>query len=210
MNRLVTAGHAVLSMRSRIPSMQQWLAAISLLIMSVLLTACGGGPRAGSGAPVVAEPASVEYRLGSGDRLRLIVYGEPDLSGEFDVSGTGRVALPLIGQVNAKGLTLHDFERAVEMKLREGYLTDPRVSAEVLNYRPFYIMGEVVKPGEYPYTSGMTVLNAIAVAGGYTYRADDTRVFVARERSQGEQDVRQLETTPVQPGDVIRIPERFF
>ncbi|MBX3489224.1 polysaccharide biosynthesis/export family protein [Parvibaculum sp.] len=199
---------------------RRWVLAAAALLGALALSACADGPRPNIQGPVPSSAttsganlptdANLDYRLGSGDKLRVIVYGEPDLSGEFDVSGTGRVALPLIGQINATSLTLHDFERAVEAKLREGYLTDPRVSAEVLNYRPFYIMGEVMKPGEYPYTSGMTVLNAIAVAGGYTYRADNSRVFVARERSLGEQQVRQLETAPVQPGDVIRIPERFF
>jgi polysaccharide export outer membrane protein len=162
---------------------------------------------AASAAPLAAEP---DYRLGAGDRLRLIVFDEPNLSGEFDISGSGRAALPLIGQVEARGLTLSEFEDAVETKLRNGYLTNPRVSAEVINYRPFYIIGEVTKPGEYPYTDGMTVLNAVAVAGGYTYRADDSRVFITRENAGGEREVGQLDALKVQPGDVIRVPERYF
>ncbi|MEP0708308.1 polysaccharide biosynthesis/export family protein [Parvibaculum sp.] len=184
---------------------------LGLAAMALLLAGCGGGPApsmgAASAAPLAAEP---DYRLGAGDRLRLIVFDEPNLSGEFDISGSGRAALPLIGQVEARGLTLSEFEDAVETKLRNGYLTNPRVSAEVINYRPFYIIGEVTKPGEYPYTDGMTVLNAVAVAGGYTYRADDSRVFITRENAGGEREVGQLDALKVQPGDVIRVPERYF
>lgn len=186
-------------------------AAFGLAMAALLLAGCGG-PRSGgaSAGDLAALAAQTDYRLDSGDRLRVIVFDEPNLSGEFDISGSGKAALPLIGQVDARGLTLSEFEDAVEAKLRNGYLTDPRVSAEVINYRPFYIIGEVTKPGEYPYTDGMTVLNAVAVAGGYTYRADDSRVFITREAAGGEQEVRQLDVLKVQPGDVIRIPERYF
>jgi protein involved in polysaccharide export with SLBB domain len=182
-----------------------------LAAIALLLAGCGGGPAPSMGA-ANAEPlaAAADYRLGAGDRLRVIVFDEPNLSGEFDISGSGRAALPLIGQVEARGLTLSEFEDAVETKLKNGYLTNPRVSAEVINYRPFYIIGEVTKPGEYPYTDGMTVLNAVAVAGGYTYRADDSRVFITRENAGGEREVGQLDALKVQPGDVIRVPERYF
>ena len=124
-------------------------------------------------------------------------------------SGSGTVALPLIGQVRARGLTLSQFEDAVEERLRDGYLTNPRVSAEVMNYRPFYIYGEVGEPGQYPYTNGMTVLNAVAVAGGYTYRANQSSVYITR----GEGDEIQYpasQSVKVLPGDVVRVPERFF
>ena len=187
--------------------------AFGLAVMAMLLAGCGGGGARSSGVEgggASSLPAQTDYRLGSGDRLRVIVFDEPNLSGEFDISGSGKAALPLIGQVDARGLTLSEFEDAIEAKLQNGYLTNPRVSAEVINYRPFYIIGEVTKPGEYPYTDGMTVLNAVAVAGGYTYRADDSRVFVTRENAGGEAEVQQLDTLKVQPGDVIRIPERFF
>ncbi|PKQ05929.1 MAG: polysaccharide biosynthesis protein [Alphaproteobacteria bacterium HGW-Alphaproteobacteria-11] len=165
-------------------------------------------PATSSSVPLPAD-ASLDYRLGSGDKLRLIVFGENDLSGEFDVSGSGRVALPLIGQVDAAGLTLSQFEAAVVTKLQDGYLNNPRVSAEVLNYRPFYIFGEVGSPGQYPYTSGMTILNAVAVAGGYTYRANQERVFITRGEG-AEVAYPASQAVKVLPGDVVRIPERFF
>jgi len=186
----------------------------------IVLTACaGGGSGSGSAAqPAVAAPAPAAaaaavvapaYKLGSGDKLRVIVYGEQDLSGEFDVTGTGRVSLPLIGQVQAAGLTLEEFEQEIAGKLEQGYLTNPKVSAEVLNYRPFYIIGEVEKPGQYPYTSDMTVLNAVAVAGGFTYRANTDSVFITRGDG-AEVQYQASQQVKVLPGDVVRVPERFF
>jgi polysaccharide export outer membrane protein len=160
-----------------------------------------------SGAAHAAEDA---YRLGTGDKLRLIVFGEDDLGGEYVVDGGGQVRLPLIGQVRATGLTVREFETEVKTKLDEGYLKDARVSAEVTNYRPFYIIGEVNKAGEYPYVNGMSVLNAVALAGGYTYRASSSYVYIRRNGSAREQNMPADQTTKIQPGDIIRVPERFF
>jgi protein involved in polysaccharide export with SLBB domain len=153
-------------------------------------------------------PTRAAYQLGTGDQLRIIVFGEEDLSGEFRVDDTGAVSIPLVGDVTARGQTLRSFEAAVREKLTEGYLKDPRVSVQVLNYRPFYIIGEVENDGEYPFVSGMHVLNAVAVAGGFTYRANTSKVFITR----GEEE-HQYTVTPelrLEPGDVIRVPERFF
>lgn len=192
-------------------------AAVMLAIFAIgFAAACSDGPRTTAPAPAAAPGqaapsvnADIDYELGSGDRLRVIVFGEDDLSGEFDVSGSGNVALPLVGQVRAVGLTLSQFEDAVEAKLHDGYLTSPRVSVEVMNYRPFYIFGEVGNPGQYPYTSGMTVLNAVAVAGGYTYRANQDRVYITRGEGN-EADYPASQAVKVLPGDVVRVPERFF
>lgn len=192
-------------------------AVLVAILVSGLLAACDG-PRTNAPSPVqqsssedvlLPPDADADYRLGSGDRLRVIVFGETDLSGEFDVSGSGKVALPLIGQVHAEGLTLSDFETAMETKLQEGYLTSPKVSVEVLNYRPFYIYGEVGTPGQYPYRSGMTALNAIAVAGGYTYRANQDRLYITRGEGN-EVEYPASQAVKVLPGDVVRVPERFF
>lgn len=152
---------------------------------------------------------TLDYQLGSGDKLRVIVFGEDDLSGEFDVTGAGKVSLPLIGQVQAAGLTLDQFEAEVTTKLKQGYLTNPKVSVEVLNYRPFYIIGEVDKPGQYPYTNGMNVLNAVAVAGGFTYRAREDEVFITRD-GEKEKAYATDQAVRVLPGDIVRIPERYF
>jgi polysaccharide export outer membrane protein len=150
------------------------------------------------------------YQLGAGDKVRLSVFGESDLGGEFLIDGSGDLRLPLIGQVKAAGLTVHDFEEKIVKMLEDGYLRDPRVSIEVVNYRPFYIIGEVNKPGQYPYVDGMNALNAIALAGGYTARANKSDVYLQRNGQNGEQEFPSDETTKVQPGDVVRIPERFF
>ena len=163
---------------------------------------------AGSDAAAPFQPS--DYVLGSGDKVRVTVYGEESLSGQFVVAGTGFVSIPLVGEVQAAGLTLRDFQGAVEQSLRNGYLRDPRVSAEVLNYRPFYIMGEVDKPGQYPYTSGLTVLNAVATAGGFTYRANQKRVFIKRMNDQTERPLPLTGEVLVAPGDTIRITERLF
>lgn len=165
-------------------------------------------PQAAPGAAM--DKTASDYRLGSGDKVRVIVFGETELTGEFYVSGSGKIAMPLVGEVNAQGLTTAEFQAAVEQALKQGFLRDPKVSAEVLNYRPFYILGEVNKPGEYPYTNGLTVLNAVATAQGFTYRANNKVVFIKRANDGSEHKVSLTSSTTVAPGDTIRITERFF
>ncbi|GAA6155347.1 polysaccharide biosynthesis/export family protein [Pyruvatibacter sp. HU-CL02332] len=157
-----------------------------------------------------ADARELVYKLGTGDRVRVIVFNEEDLSGEFEVDSTGSLALPLIGNISARGLTLREFETSVADALRDGYLKDPRVNVEVLNFRPFYIIGEVENGGEYDFVPEMTVLNAVALAGGYTYRADDRRVFVTKAGTNTEVEHRMESAIKVLPGDIIRVPERFF
>jgi polysaccharide export outer membrane protein len=194
-----------------------WLAVLPIFCAGLFLA---DGPGYGfgqglAGAAAQTRPLSspddlAEYRLGAGDKLRVTVFGETALSGEFLVSGTGKISLPLIGDVQAAGVTVPAFQEQVQRALRDGYLKDPRVSAEVLNYRPFYILGEVEKPGEYPFTNNLTVLNAVATAGGFTYRANKGRVYIKRN---GNVDERQETLSPavkVLPGDTIRIGERLF
>ena len=160
------------------------------------------------------EPAAaghhVEYRLGTGDKLRIIVYGEPDLSGEFVVDSTGIVDLPLVGKVTAKGATVRQFQERAVASYRRGYLNDPKVSAEVLNYRPFFITGEVKQGGQYPFRSGLTAQDAVAIAGGYTYRANVDKIYIRREGQDKEVAISMKSRVPIIPGDNIRIPERFF
>ena len=163
----------------------------------------------GAVAPVWAA-GSVEYRLGPGDLLRVVVFGHEDLSGEFEVKGSGHVSLPLIREVAAQGLTLRQFEQAVTDALKPDFLINPRVSVDVLNYRPFYIIGEVKRPGSYPYVNGMTVVNAIALAGGYTYRAKEKEVLITRARDAANKQEPADHQTVVLPGDVIEVPERFW
>jgi protein involved in polysaccharide export with SLBB domain len=148
------------------------------------------------------------YTLGIGDRLRVIVYGEEDLSGEYEIGSQGTINLPLINEIAAANKTISEVEDSVEAKLAEGYLKSPSVSIEVLNYRPFYILGEVNAPGSYPYVNGMTVLTAVALAGGYTYRAREDPVKLSRTGDDREIEVSP--TTPLLPGDIIKVEERFF
>jgi protein involved in polysaccharide export with SLBB domain len=192
-------------------------AVMRLLLAIVISLALGGaawaqGPESAPGAPPTSEfgVGGITYVLGSGDKVRITVFGEDTLSGEYLVPGEGNIAFPLIGGVRASGLTVDQLQKEIETKLRAGYLKDPRVSIEVLNYRPFYILGEVMKPGEYPYTNGLTVLNAVATANGFTYRADTRKVYIRRANGPNEVQYPLKTTTPVAPGDTIRIGERFF
>ncbi len=150
------------------------------------------------------------YVLGPGDRVRLRVYGEADISGDYEVDTNGYVSVPLGGRVKAAGLTTRQLERAVAAALSKGLLRDPRVNIEIANYRPFFILGEVKKAGEYPYKSGLTVLDAVASAGGYTYRANESKVVIRRAGSSVEETHPLSAPVLVYPGDNIRIPERYF
>lgn len=180
-----------------------------LVLLSACATTSGSQTNAADGGQREAFDASA-YLLGPGDRIRLIVYGEEDLSGEFAIDGAGLVSLPLIGEVQAGGVTVADWRRAVDARLREGYLRDPRVSAEVASYRPYFILGEVERPGTYAYQSGLTVLNAVATAEGFTYRANQKVIFIRRDGEAAETRFDLTSTTPVRPGDTIRVAERFF
>jgi len=151
-----------------------------------------------------------DYKLATGDRLRVSVYGHEDLSGEFEVDAQGQLSLPLIQDIDAADKTLNQLELDITNKLKPDYLKNPRVSVEVLSYRPFYIVGEVNEPGSYPYVSGMTVINGVALAGGFTYRAQKTRIKIIRDRSTSKEELEASADTPVLPGDVIEIGERFF
>ncbi|MGH8653624.1 MAG: polysaccharide biosynthesis/export family protein [Gammaproteobacteria bacterium] len=154
--------------------------------------------------------ADDDYRLGGGDRIKVIVFGQADLSGEFEISATGRVALPLIQEVQADGLTTRELEEAIIQKLKPDYLKDPKVSVEVVKFRPFFILGEVRSPGSYPYVSGMTVVTAVALAGGYTYRAKTAQAYITRENDPAKKKQLVEPNARVHPGDVIVVPERFF
>jgi len=179
--------------------------ALAALAVILPLSSCSSG---GSGLPMLeaAKTDDSNYRLGPGDKLHIQVLGAEDLTGDYAVGDNGTVSSPLIGDIKAAGLTRAQLEREMEKKLAQGYLRNPKVSVTILAYRPFYIYGEVTKPGEYPYASGMRVMSAVATAGGFTYRANEGYVVVTRN---GEQR-RALPNTPIQPDDVIRVPERYF
>jgi polysaccharide export outer membrane protein len=158
-------------------------------------------------APDVTQP--FEYRLGPADQVRITVFNEPGLTGQFVVGSQGAISYPLVGSIQASGLTVEEFSRALQTAL-SAYLRQPSVSVEVTNYRPFFILGEVQRPGTYPYSARLTVLNAVATAGGFTYRANRGRVFVRHADESEERMYPLTVTTPVLPGDTVRIGERFL
>lgn len=155
-------------------------------------------------------PVDENYRLGPGDSLEVDVFNQDDLSGEYTLDGSGRFSMHLIGQVDANGMTAAELEVELVSRLKPDYLVNPRVSVSVLSYRPFYIIGEVGQPNAYPFVDGMTYLNAIAIAGGYTYRAKKDIVFVTRAGDAENEELRLGVNERVQPGDIIRVDERMF
>jgi protein involved in polysaccharide export with SLBB domain len=162
-------------------------------------------------APSGAALDTSQYRLGAGDHVRINVFGQPDLSGIFTVDGTGNLSYPLIGSIHAGGMTAGDLQQALYSRLSPNYIKQPSIAVEIQTYRPFYILGEVRAPGSYPYVSGMTALQAIAIAGGFTYRAREGEFEVTRNGANGAKE--HIDVTPdttIDPGDIITVNERYF
>ena len=182
------------------------------LLRGIALTA-GAGLVTAACSTIPATPDDVaqltEYRLGPGDQLRITVFNEAELTGNYIVGSQGSISYPLVGEVHAAGLTLAEFSAQLQTALG-AYIRNPNVSAEVVNYRPFFILGEVQRPGTYPYSASLTVLNAVATAGGFTYRANQNRVFIRHANENVERSYPLTVATPVLPGDTVRIGERLF
>lgn len=155
-------------------------------------------------------PTDNTYQLGAGDNVRITVFGETELSGEYQIGANGTLAFPLVGEVAAQGMTPQQLSTVLAGRLRQGFLREPRVSTAVTSYRPFYILGEVQNPGTYPYAPDLDVLSAVAVAGGFTYRANRGRVYIRRLGAPDEVRLSLDDRVLVRPGDTIRIGERFF
>jgi len=160
----------------------------------------------------VEEEAAVDvYQLGAGDMVAITVAGEPSLSKSYTVGGAGVITLPLIGDVAAAGLSLAQVEHKVTAMLADGYLIDPRVSASIAAYRPFVILGEVENPGRYDFVSGLSVLQAVELAGGFTGRAERRRVELLRTRDQQERSLRDYPVAQeVLPGDIVLVKQKLF
>src|SRR5580692_1509847 len=188
--------------------------ALAFLLLSV--TSCANapaGPAESTSMSIatadVRQPS--EYRLGLGDKVRVRVYGADQISGEFPVDLSGSVDLPLVGVVKAEGLTAPELKKEIAQSLRkESIMQDPQVSVDLVAASPFYVLGEVEKSGEYPYHPGLNVVSAIATAGGFRYRADQDKVFVRRRGQTSEIALPTLSAAPVYPGDIVRVPGRFF
>ena len=183
------------------------------LLFCLALTACasiqpqvvGQGDRYGATASV-----DEDYALGIGDRVRLTVYREDTLSGEYPVNPSGNLALPLVGEVRALGSTTAALGKVIQARLADGYLVNPRVSVEMATYRPVFVLGEVRTPGQYPYSSGLTVLNAIASAGGFTPRAEKRVIYIRQPGANDEKAYRLKPGLMIRPGDTVRLGERLF
>lgn len=176
-------------------------------LLALLLSACSTYRPA---SEAFHAALTLPYSLDAGDRLRITVFGQPDLTNTYAVDKAGYVAFPLVGAVQARGLTTHNLEAALAARLREGFLRNPDVSVEVDRYRPFFIMGEVGAPGQYTYVPGMTVQNAIAIAGGFTPRALQDNADVTRQVNGQVLNGRVPISDPILPGDTVYVRERLF
>lgn len=177
----------------------------ALAMIAVALGGCSTQPY-GDVRALMEAP----YRLSSGDRLRVIVFGQENLTNSFSVDGAGNIAMPLIGVVHAQGLTTSELARSLEARLRAGYLREPKVSVEVEAFRPFFVLGEVNTSGQYPFVNGMTAQTAVAIAGGFSPRGDQSGVDITRFISGRAVTESVPMTFPIRPGDTVTVRERFF
>ncbi|WP_294540070.1 polysaccharide biosynthesis/export family protein [uncultured Rhodoblastus sp.] len=159
---------------------------------------------------LVLAATTVSPQLQPGDKIKVTVFGEDRLSGEYEIDAAGFVSLPLAGTIHAAGLSKQEMERALAKKFNSEYLRSPKVTVDMSSFRPFYILGEVAKPGEYPFRNGLNVMSAIALAGGATYRARQSDVQIKHVGDAGFKEYRMSPTIPVSPGDLIRVPQRYF
>lgn len=185
-------------------TMQKFCGFVGIVL---LLTGCAGQL---SSLPPLPQSEVGAYRLGAGDRLRLQVFGQEEMSQEYVVSDSGAITMPLIGAVDAEDRTIAELEEEIVRQLSDGILVDPNVTAEVVTYRPFYILGETRAPGQYPYVPRMTVLTAVSMSGGFTFRAEQDAVSITRLVDGQMAEFRADPLAFVEPGDVINVYERFF
>ena len=180
---------------------------VSVLAIALLAGGCSGyRPAPEAFHSVLNQP----YRLGAGDRIRVTVFEQESLSNTYSVDPSGYIAFPLIGAVAARGQTVQELEGSLAARLRQGYLRDPDVTVEIEQYRPVFVMGEVGAAGQYSYVPGLTVQKAVAMAGGYTPRANQTGVDVTRDINGKVITGRVPTTDPLLPGDTIYVRERYF
>jgi len=182
-----------------------WLAAVKAVLLLLL-----SGLMHAQESPATDADAVFGYQLGPRDSISVTVFNHPDLSGEFVLDGDGRFSMPLIGVVDAGGKTPVELEEVLLNRFRPDYLVNPRISIEVRNYRPYFLIGEVQSTGSFPYVAGITYLTAIAMAGGYTYRAKKDVVYVIRGNDPEQEEIKLDANEKVQPGDIIRVAERLF
>lgn len=185
----------------------------SILLTSLLLSACGPviavPPSASGNAPAAHNEAT--YTLSSGDSIKLSVYGEEEMNGTYMLDPSGVITVPMIGQVQATGITAEDLQKKItETLVKDKYLSKPLVTVDIIAMRPFYILGEIKSPGSYPYQPSLDVFKAIATAGGYTPRAAKGRILIDRGTGPNRQHFNASEDTAILPGDSITVRERIF
>jgi polysaccharide export outer membrane protein len=151
-----------------------------------------------------------DYKLGSGDTIKIIVFGQVDLSIETLLNDSGKVNYPFLGQLQATGKTLDEFQQLIHLGLKGDYLINPNVSVSIVEYRPFFIDGEVKLPGGYPFQPGLTINKAAALAGGYTERASLSKIFIIRSNDAAQKSVSVNANTNVMPGDIITVKQSYF
>jgi polysaccharide export outer membrane protein len=182
----------------------------SVLVLFFAISLCLSGCASTRYNAYFDQTPNGSYTLGSGDRLRIIVFGQDSLSNTYAVDGAGNISMPLIGAVSAAGQTTIGLQHTLEAKFRAGFLREPRISVEVEAFRPFFILGEVTAPGQYPFINGMTVETAVAVAGGFTPRAFKGDADLTRTIDGQQLTGRVPYTQSVHPGDTIVVRERYF
>lgn len=150
------------------------------------------------------------YRLGPGDEVSITIFEEENLSGNYELNGRGIIDLPLVSEIRLAGLTSGQAADLIKQRYEQGYLNDPKISLSIVEYRPFFILGEVRSPGRYAFDENMTVIEAVALAQGFTYRANQKKIEIMRKIGQDPKYIFVDKNAAVMPGDVIRVKERFF
>ena len=211
-SRPLARTHVSVQTRVKIKSLKAaWRPILSLAFAASLAAGCAGGPVGGtSEAMQQSRAAAQSYRLAMGDKVHIAVFNEENLSGDYTVSPDGRVTLPLAGPVNAAGRTVPEFQEAVINTLKNGFVQNPNVTITATELRPYFILGEVNKPGKYSYMPELTVMAAVATAEGFTYRADMGSIYVRHASDPSEREYRLTATMAVLPGDTIRVSQRYF
>ncbi|HEY6126410.1 MAG TPA: polysaccharide biosynthesis/export family protein [Steroidobacteraceae bacterium] len=181
-----------------------------LAVAFTLLTLAGCASPSGRLPDLPNDQSGAVYLLGPGDSLRITVFGEADLSGTFKISDNGALVMPLVGQVSAAGLSVPELQKRLVTQLNVKAVKSPDVTIQIEEYRPFFILGEVKNPGSYPYVPEMTVLTAVAIAGGFTFRASEDEVSVTRKRNGAASESRATRASRILPGDVVYVFERHF
>ena len=183
---------------------------VAMMLTVAALAGCGMSSGAVDGS-TAALSRNAAHHLAPGDKLKISVFNEPDLTGDFAIDENGNIAFPLVGELKASGLGVDEFKANLVERLQGGFVRNPRVNIDVLNYRPINILGEVKNAGQYPYRPGMTAQDVAAIAGGYTYRANENTIQIIRgtSKTQITVDLRK-ENIAVFPGDSLKISERYF